>query len=470
MSNSIEIARIYEPIHHKKRLKAFFGGRGAGRSHTVSRYILGRALRENIRIWCAREYQNSISQSVHHLFCQLIEQYGFQDYFKITDQDITCTLTGSYFMFKGFHGTGGTYSEEGLKAYEDFDVLWIEEASACTMPSLLVVSKTIRKEGSEIIATFNRVLEEDPIWRFACYDVGDIYKNKVYEDDNRLVIYATVDDNPFASDTILKEREEDKKRLTVDEYNKTWLGYPDRSAGYKAFFTRDMIYGEVVEPTLDETQMYEVICGFDPNGGGKDSACAVARQGRKVIDIQVYNGIKDALELANQFLYFKHKHNCSKAYCDKGYGQGVLAVARQMNENIIPVDFGGRASNADTYGNKRAEIYGKAKDWLVAGGYMGNPKEENVVELKRELQAIEYNLRKSDEGKIYLCSKDEIRKKLGRSTDISDAFALTFAGFKDRLVRDAHGRKIDLDNGEYKVFDNKNYDFRAYPTKHLTNR
>ena len=239
-------------------------------------------------------------------------------------------------------------------------------------------------------------------------------------------------------------------------------GYPDRSAGFKAFFTHDQIYGNTEPPAKVDTDMYEVICGFDPNGGGKDSACAVARQGRAIIDIEVYNGVKSSLELANLFLAFKHKHNAIKAYCDKGYGEGVLAIAAQMQDPVIPVYFGGLANNTNTYGNKRAEMYGRARDWLNNGGYLGDPKKESIIELKRELQAIEWNLRKSDDGKIWLCSKDDIRKKLHRSTDYADAFVLTFAGFKDRVVQDAYGHKIDLDGDSYKVFDQKGYDFRNY--------
>lgn len=454
-SLDIRIAPIYQHLFKKKRLKACFGGRGAGRTHSIARYILIRSIQERIRIWCARETQKSIAQSVHHVFVELINKYDLGKYFSITKDDIKCTATGSYFMFKGFRGDGGEYSEEGLKAYEDFDILWIEEAAACTTRSLQVVSKTIRKEGSEIIVSFNRVLEEDPIWRFACYDVGDIYNDKVYEDDDRIVIYATVDDNPFASDTYLKEREIDKKRLSIDEYNQVWLGYPDRSAGFKALFTRDMLYGEVTPPPIEEYGAYEIIVGLDPNGGGKDTACAVARQGRKILDITVYRGIKDPLELANLFVAYKRRFGASRAYCDRGYGLGVLAISNQMQEPIIPVDFGGRASTAE-YGNKRAEIYCKAKDWFLAGGYLGDPKSDEVVELRRELQSIEYNLRKTDEGIIYLGSKDDIRKRIGRSPDRADAFALTFAGFSDRIVRDSMGNEIDLDGSNYRVdsFDN----------------
>jgi hypothetical protein len=73
------------------------------------------------------------------------------------------------------------------------------------------------------------------------------------------------------------------------------------------------------------------------------------------------------------------------------------------------------------------------------------------------LQSIEYNLRKSDEGKIWLCSKDEIRKRLGRSTDRSDAFALTFGGFKDKIVRNSRGITIDT-NEDYSVQSLDNID------------
>lgn len=455
----IQLAKIYEPLWKKKRMKAMFGGRGGGRSHNVARYILIRALREKLRIWCAREIQNSISDSVQHLFVELIQEYHLEEYFKVTDTDITA-VNGSYFMFKGFRGSGGTYSAERLKAYEDFDILWVEEASACSMESLNVVSKTIRKEGSELLFTFNRVLEEDPVWRFTCYDCGDIYNTGYFEDDDRLIIYANVERNEFATSILYKEQEQDKKRLTVDEYNRIWLGYPDRSGGMKAFFPRELVYGNPRIPDEQFYSMYEPICGFDPNGGGKDSACAVCRQGPKIIALRVYRGIKDPLELANLFIDFKRFHGAKRAYCDRGYGQAVIAIARQQSETIIPVDFGGKAITNENCINRRAEIYQRFKEWLQEGGYLGDPKDNDIIELRRELTAVEYNLRKSDDGKIALGPKDDIRKVLGHSPDRADAVALTFAGFKDRIIRNARGIEINEDGftseGDYYVnkYDN----------------
>ena len=75
--------------------------------------------------------------------------------------------------------------------------------------------------------------------------------------------------------------------------------------------------------------------------------------------------------------------------------------------------------------------------------------------------AVEYNLRKSDDGKIALGPKDDMRKKLGHSPDRADAVALTFAGHKDVLVRDKRGLSVEgaedfAQEGDYYLqkFDN----------------
>lgn len=460
-SLDICLAPIYEPIWKKRRLKIFFGGRGAGRTHSIARYILIRSMRENLRIWCARETQKSIAQSVHHVFVELISLYGLNQYFSITKDDITCTKTGSFFMFKGFRGDGGQYSAEGLKAYEDFDILWIEEAAACSMESLNVVSKTIRKEGSEIIASFNRVLEEDPIWRFGCYGLDDIYEKKVHIDDDRIVIYATVDDNCFASDTFLKERELDRQRLRQEEFDQVWLGYPNMSGGEAIFFPRNLLYNyDLREPMEDEYNRYEIILGIDPSGG-RDRTAMVARQGSKVLSVRVLEHLKDSLDLAYRVLDFKNEVKADKCFCDRGYGQSILAIASQSGEKIMPVDFGGTATDALTYKNKRAEMYGKARDWLYAGGFLGKRDDPYIADLRRELSVIETNLRQSDDSRICLKPKDDIRKKIGASPDIADAFVLTFAGFKDRIVKNKFGMNTE-EYDDYRVNDYGNYDFRKF--------
>ena len=127
----------------------------------------------------------------------------------------------------------------------------------------------------------------------------------------------------------------------------------------------------------------------------------------------------------------------------------------------MPVDFGGTATDALTYKNKRAEMYGKARDWLYAGGFLGKRDDPYIADLRRELSVIETNLRQSDDSRICLKPKDDIRKKIGASPDIADAFVLTFAGFKDRIVKNKFGMNTE-EYDDYRVNDYGNYDFRKF--------
>ena len=155
--------------------------------------------------------------------------------------------------------------------------------------------------------------------------------------------------------------------------------------------------------------------------------------------------------MAYQVINFKNEVKADKCYCDRGYGQSILAIASQSGEKIMPVDFGGTASDALTYKNKRAEMYGKARDWLYSGGFLGHRDDPYLADLRRELSVIETNLRQSD----------DIRKKIGASPDIADAFVLTFAGYKDKIVKNKFGINTDED-ADYRVNDYGNYDFRKF--------
>ena len=76
------------------------GGRYSLKSHSVARIILIKAMERKTRVLCGREFQNSITESVHQLFADLIEYYGLT-MFKVTRDSIVNTLNGSDFIFKG---------------------------------------------------------------------------------------------------------------------------------------------------------------------------------------------------------------------------------------------------------------------------------------------------------------------------------------------------------------------------------
>ena len=101
-----------------------------------------------------------------------------------------------------------------------------------------------------------------------------------------------------------------------------------------------------------------------------------------------------------------------------GFGSGVVQGCRDAGFNVIGVQFAGRA-HSDKFLNLRCEMIWKFCDWIRAGGMLPDNDE-----LLRELTCVRYGTTKS--GKFYVEAKDEIKKRLGHSTDILDAAASTF--------------------------------------------
>ena len=154
----IEIPEEFERLFDTDwREAAVWGGRFSLKSHTVARYLLIRARMAQIRVLCAREYQNSIAESSHQLLADLINYYQLYD-FKVTDKSIINTETGSEFIFKGLNR-----NEQGIKSIEGIDIAWVEEAQTITQSSIEILTPTVRKDNSQIIYTYNRLLEEDPV-------------------------------------------------------------------------------------------------------------------------------------------------------------------------------------------------------------------------------------------------------------------------------------------------------------------
>lgn len=50
-----------------------------------------------------------------------------------------------------------------MKSIEGIDIAWVEEAQTISKESIDVLTPTIRKDGSKIVYTYNRLLEDDPV-------------------------------------------------------------------------------------------------------------------------------------------------------------------------------------------------------------------------------------------------------------------------------------------------------------------
>lgn len=213
MEETIEI-----PIEFKRlfdndwREAGVYGGRYSLKSHTVARVLLIRARQKKTRIACFREFQNSISDSSYQLLADLITKYKLND-FELTKNSIINKINGSDFLFKGLWN-----NEQSIKSIEGIDIAWVEEAQTVSEKSLEVLTPTVRKDGSQIIYTYNRLLEEDPVHKRLVIDGRP----------NTLIIninYLDVIKYGFIPKVILDEIEDDKQKRPA-LYKHKWLGEP----------------------------------------------------------------------------------------------------------------------------------------------------------------------------------------------------------------------------------------------------
>lgn len=258
---TVELPTEYKPLFETWwREAAVYGGRYSLKSHTVATSYIIKARMSKRRIGCFREFQNSIAESSHQLLADLIKKYGL-DEFKITDKEIINTVTGSEFLFKGLH-----HNEQSIKSIEGLTDAWIEEAQTISEKSLEVLTPTVRLPGSQIVYTYNRLEEEDPI-----------HKRLVLEGrPNTLVLnfnYDIAEKYGWLPQVIKDEIEDDKKKRPA-LYKHKWLGEPNTQQGriFKDWLLIDDIphearlvrygldFGYSIDPTV-------IVALYEYNGG-----------------------------------------------------------------------------------------------------------------------------------------------------------------------------------------------------------
>ena len=208
MPFKIDVSEPFADGLMPKRYKCWHGGRESAKSWCVARLLLVRAYREKIRVLCAREYQNSIADSVHQVLKTQIDMMGMSRHFEVQNNRITSLSTGSNFVFKGLH-----HNVREIKSFEGVDVCWIEEAENISAESWKVLIPTIRKERSEIWVTFNPDQETDPTYRMFVLNPPP----------DSLVRQVNWRDNPWFPETLRAEKDR-CKAVDEDAYQHIWEG------------------------------------------------------------------------------------------------------------------------------------------------------------------------------------------------------------------------------------------------------
>ena len=199
----VKMASLFD----KARYKVYYGGRGAGKSHSAAKALLILGAKSQIRVLCAREYQTSIKDSVHKLLCDQIELMNLHGFYEITQSSIR-GKNGTEFAFVGLKN-----NVANVKSYEGVDYCWVEEAQTVSRHSWNTLIPTIRKEGSEIWITFNPELETD-----------ETYQRFVVRPPEQAVVQKiNWSDNPWFPEVLALEKDSLKSR-DPSAYQTVWEG------------------------------------------------------------------------------------------------------------------------------------------------------------------------------------------------------------------------------------------------------
>lgn len=239
----------YWDIHVPKTNCYFANGilnHNSGKSHFFAELLVeAMVLNPNTSVVCIREIQKSLKFSAKRLIEQKIEYLGVSNLFSITLTEIRAKEGNGVILFQGMQD----HTADSIKSLEGFDIAWVEEAQNLSARSLQLLRPTIRKEGSEIWFSWNPERPTDPVDAF--------FQNK---SSDMILVHVNSEQNPFLPETLRKERDADRLRMSPEDYDHVWNGaYNEKS---DALVFKDKYEVDDFEPQEDWTRLQGLDWGF----------------------------------------------------------------------------------------------------------------------------------------------------------------------------------------------------------------
>ena len=178
--------------------------------------------------------------------------------------------------------------------------------------------------------------------------------------------------------------------------------------------------------------------GVDVAGMGRDATVYCERKGNYVAAFETHNsgGHAEHMKIAGEIVARRKKHPKMAVAIDTiGEGAGVFSRCQELERTplIISCKYseGAKARDKDLtdvtgqhrFLNMRAYLFWCVRDWLNPKNNTGAmlPPDQQLIE---EASEIRWMFR--SDGRIQIEPKDDIKKRIGRSTDRFDALANTF--------------------------------------------
>lgn len=394
------LSEFRELFNEQWRNIVYWGGRGSGKSRHVALALILRGRQKRLRILCTRELQNTIADSVHKELSEIIESNGFTDY-EVTEKTIRNKVTGTEFIFRGLR-----HNAAEIKSLTGIDIAWVEEAQSISEDSLKLLVPTIRKPGSQLIYTFNRMNELDPV--YVRYVMNERERTYV-----RQVNFDVLDRYGLFPEELREEMEADKA-ASLDLYAHVWLGEPV-SQSDTAILSRSAVLA-AMEREVSAEGAVEV--GVDVARMGDDRTVFKMRKGHREMATKTYTKLRTTEVCDKLERFIDYNKDVLLKIDDTGVGGGVTDEMMVRGYKVEAINFGAKAYDEDKYPNLISEA------WFYLATIIDRISLEMDTDLLMELTTRQWKM--DSKGRRVVESKADYKKRGFRSPDIADALIMCF--------------------------------------------
>jgi len=265
-----------------KPIKAAIGGRGSGKSLGIGDMLTFKMDTERADIYCLREFQESLSDSVHRVFVGSVEKR-----LQLTGWDIqkntVIAPNGACTKY-----VGAARNPSSIQSAQDYKYSWFEEAQKASQDSIdLLLPTILRNPGCECWFSLNPWSSEDPISkRLITPYLDQLTTTGNYEDELHLIQWVNWRDNPWWNEDQERLRRWDFENLSRAKYDWIWEG------AFNDAVEDSLILAEWFDTCVDAHKRLGFeptgakIASHDPSDTGPDNKGYAMRHGSVLLSLE----------------------------------------------------------------------------------------------------------------------------------------------------------------------------------------